>query len=146
MYLSLSHLFYLACLVQLCLALCDPIDCSLPGSSVHGILHARILEWVAIPFSRGIFLTQGLNWGLLHCRQILYHLSHQGSPLKPSLLLQMAKFHIFMTEECIYVCVCIFIYHTFFIHLSVDLMWCRILIDLQILNHPCTSGINLNWL
>ena len=33
--------------------LCDPMDCSLPGSSVHGISQARILEWVAIPFSRG---------------------------------------------------------------------------------------------
>ena len=38
---------------QLYLTLCDPMDCSLPGSSVHGILQARILEWVAIPFSRG---------------------------------------------------------------------------------------------
>ena len=38
---------------QLYSILCDPMDCSLPGSSVHGILHARILEWVAIPFSRG---------------------------------------------------------------------------------------------
>ena len=36
--------------VQLCLTLCDPVDCSLPGSSVHGILHARILEWVAVPY------------------------------------------------------------------------------------------------
>ena len=36
-----------------CLTLCDPMDCSLPGSSVHGILQARMLEWVAIPFSRG---------------------------------------------------------------------------------------------
>ena len=33
--------------------LCDPIDCSPPGSSVHGIVQERILEWVAIPFSRG---------------------------------------------------------------------------------------------
>ena len=39
----------------------DPLDCSPPGSSVHGILQARILEWVAMPSSRGIFLTQGLN-------------------------------------------------------------------------------------
>ena len=39
--------------VQLCIALCDPMDCSLPGSSVHGILQARILESGAIPFSRG---------------------------------------------------------------------------------------------
>ena len=38
---------------QLCPALCDPMDCSLPGSSVHGILQARILEWVAKPSSRG---------------------------------------------------------------------------------------------
>ena len=37
---------------QSCLTLCDPMDCSPPGSSVHGILQARILEWVAIPFSR----------------------------------------------------------------------------------------------
>ena len=39
--------------VQSCLNLCDPTDCSPPGSSVHGILQARILEWVAFPFSRG---------------------------------------------------------------------------------------------
>ena len=37
---------------QLCLTLCNPSDCSPPGSSVHGILQARILEWVVIPFSR----------------------------------------------------------------------------------------------
>ena len=39
--------------VQSCRTLCDPMDCSLPGSSVHGILQARILEWVTISFSRG---------------------------------------------------------------------------------------------
>ena len=38
---------------QSCPTLCDPVDCSLPGSSIHGILQARILEWVAISFSRG---------------------------------------------------------------------------------------------
>ena len=38
---------------QSCLILCNPMDCSLPGSSVLGILQARILDWVAIPFSRG---------------------------------------------------------------------------------------------
>ena len=36
---------------QSCPTLCDPMDCGLPGSSVHGILQARILEWIAIPFS-----------------------------------------------------------------------------------------------
>ena len=40
-------------LLQSCLTLCDPIDGSPPGSSVHRILQARVLEWVAIPFSRG---------------------------------------------------------------------------------------------
>ena len=62
----------------------DLVDCSLPGSSVHGIFQARILEWVAFPF-QGIFLTQGSNLGLPHCRQMLYHLSHEGN-LKPILL------------------------------------------------------------
>ena len=39
--------------IQSCPTLCDPMDCNLPGSCVHGIFQARILEWVAIPFSRG---------------------------------------------------------------------------------------------
>ena len=42
---------------QSCVNLCDPMDCSLPGSSVHGILQARLLEWVAILFSRGYSQT-----------------------------------------------------------------------------------------
>ena len=66
---------------QLCLTLCN-LWTSLPGSSVHGILQARILEWIAIPFSRGIFLTQGSNLGLLHCWWVLYCLSHQGRPTR----------------------------------------------------------------
>ena len=60
--------------------LCDPVDCNPPGSSVHRILHARILKWVSHSLLQGIFLTQGLNTGLPHGRQILYHLSHEGSP------------------------------------------------------------------
>ena len=39
--------------LQLCPTLCDPVDCTLPGSSVHGILQARTVEWVAMPSSRG---------------------------------------------------------------------------------------------
>ena len=42
-----------ALVTQSCLTLCDPKDCSLPGSSAHGILQSRILEWVSIPSSRG---------------------------------------------------------------------------------------------
>ena len=59
------------------------MDWSLPGSLVHGIFQARILEWAAISFSRGSSQdqSQGLNLGLPHCRQMLYRLSHQGSPM-----------------------------------------------------------------
>ena len=64
---------------QSCPTLCDHMDDSPPGSSVHGILQARVPEWVATP-SPGDFLAQGSSLGLLNCRQILYHLSHQGSP------------------------------------------------------------------
>ena len=62
--------------LQSCPTLCNPMDSSPPGSSVHGILQARILEWVAISF---IFPTQESNPGLPHCRQTLWPLSHQGS-------------------------------------------------------------------
>ena len=47
---------------QLCLSLCDPMDCSPPGSSVHGILQARTLEWVAISFSRGSSWPRDWTW------------------------------------------------------------------------------------
>ena len=84
---------------QSCLALCDPMDCSPPGSSIHGIFWARVLEWVAISFSRGssrprgwtkvsfiagrhftIWATRESLVGFLHWRQILYQLSHKRHP------------------------------------------------------------------
>ena len=49
---SSGQLFLSVLVIQSCLTFHDPMDCSPPGSSVHGILQARILEWVAIPFSR----------------------------------------------------------------------------------------------
>ena len=70
-----------ALVAQLCLTLCEPMDCSPPGSSIYGILQARILESVSIPFLQGTFSTQGSNPGLLYCRQILYCLSHPGKPI-----------------------------------------------------------------
>ena len=88
--------------IQSCLSLCDPTDCSLLGSSVCGIFQARVLEWVPISFFRGSSQPRAWTWvspiagrhftvwttrealvynpGLPHCRQILYHLSHKGSP------------------------------------------------------------------
>ena len=64
---------------QSCLTLWDPVDYSLPGSSVYGIFQARVLKWVAIFLLQGIFPTQRSNPGLPHCRQTLYHPSHQES-------------------------------------------------------------------
>ena len=52
----------LVSVAQACPALCDPVDCSLPGSSVHGILQARVLEWVAISFSRGPSQARDRAW------------------------------------------------------------------------------------
>ena len=52
-FISAFHLCVCVLVAQLCPTLCDAMDCNLPCSSVRGILHARILEWVAIPFSRG---------------------------------------------------------------------------------------------
>ena len=111
-----SYTYFFFNFAQLCLTLCDPMD-----YVVHGILQARIPEWVAFLFSRGfsqardwiqvslvagrfllaepqgkpkntgvgslcllqqIFQTEKLNWGLLHCRRILYQLSFEGNPRK----------------------------------------------------------------
>ena len=66
--------------------LCGPMDCSPPGSSVHGILQARILEWVAIP-SPGDLPDPGIKPG-----QILYHLSHQRSPVPDLILVWVLSF------------------------------------------------------
>ena len=63
---------------QSCPTLCDPMDCSLPGSSVHGVFQARILEWVAISFSRRP--SQPRDWTQVSCivGRRFYCLSHQG--------------------------------------------------------------------
>ena len=81
--------FYLGLLLQRAQALqsrptlCDPMDHSPPGSSVLGISPARILEWLAMPSSKGIFLILGSNphhLCHLHCRRILYVLNHREAP------------------------------------------------------------------
>ena len=72
---ALSHL--------LCPTLCNAMDCGQPGSSVHGILQARILEWIAMPSSQGTFPTQGSILSLLHFRQFLYHWTTEEAPWSP---------------------------------------------------------------
>ena len=78
-------------IAQSCPTLCDPTDCSPPGSSVCEILQARILEWVSIPFSRGSSQSRDRTCTLPHCRQILYRLSHQGSPESKKPLCQIVR-------------------------------------------------------
>ena len=122
---------------QSCPTLCDPMDCI-----VHGIMQARILEWVAntgmgshwgssqpgikprsptlqadslraepqrkpkntvvgsLSLLQWIFLTQELNRGLLHCRQILYQLSYEGSPFDTELWLKIQLLHGCMSDNC----------------------------------------------
>ena len=84
-----AHSFHLPRLRQCrkCLSLCDPVDCGPPGSSVHGILQARILEWVAISFSRGS--SRPRDQTLVSCisgigRQVLYHGHHLGGLISSS--------------------------------------------------------------
>ena len=70
---------YVLCLVaQSCLTLCDPVNISLPGSSVHGDSPGKNIEVGCHTLLQGIFPIQGSNPGLPSCKQILYHLSHQG--------------------------------------------------------------------
>ena len=69
------------CLVaQSCLTFCNPMDCSLPGSSVCGDSPGKNTGVGCRAFFQGVFPTQGSNPGLPHCRWILYQLSHKGSP------------------------------------------------------------------
>jgi len=73
-FLGLDFLALKVKVTQLCPTLCDPMDCSPPGSSVHGVLQASILKGVAIPFSRGL-----PNPGI-EARSPALQESHQGSP------------------------------------------------------------------
>ena len=74
---------------QSCLTLCDTMDRSPPGSSVHGILQARILGWVALPFSRGSSWPRDQTWVAPMAGRLFYHMSHQESLLSISELLQI---------------------------------------------------------
>ena len=82
---SLSFTVYFLCAVlflvaQLCATLCDPMECSRSGSSVHGDSLGKNTGVGCHALLQGIFPTQGLSPSLPHCRQILCWLSHQGSP------------------------------------------------------------------
>ena len=92
--------------LQSCLTLCDPMDYSPPGPSVHGILQARILEWVAVPSSRGSSWPRDQTQvSCVSCigRLVLYHLYHMGSPdpiyMYTYVLIQYLFFSFWLTLE-----------------------------------------------
>ena len=89
-------------LLQLCLTLFNSVDCSLPGSSVHGTFQARILEWVAISFSRGSSRSRNqTRISYIACigRQVLYHECHLGSPDICSVLYSWFPLKVTLSER-----------------------------------------------
>ena len=89
--------WYVCLVTQLCPMLCDPLDYSLPGTSVCGDSPGKNTGVGCHALLLGIFPTQGSNPGLLHCRWILYHISHQGSPWNR--VTDVEKKHKFTKEE-----------------------------------------------
>ena len=79
-YISTSFCSLLCLMAQSCPTLCDLTDCNLTGTSIHGDSPGKNAGMGCHFLLQVIFPAQGSNPGLPHCRQILYHLSHQGSP------------------------------------------------------------------
>ena len=92
--------------LQSCLILCDPMDCRLPGSSVHGVSQVRTLEGLAVPSSGGIFLTQESSlclFCLVHWQAGSLPLAPPGKPLKLHASEQISR----PSAVCVCVCVCV---------------------------------------
>ena len=82
----MSFLLSSAKWIQWCPTLCNPMDCSPPGSSLHGVFQARILGWVAISFSRGSSQPRNrthISYISYIGKRVLYHSHHLGSPFDP---------------------------------------------------------------
>jgi len=95
-----TYIYAVLCLVaQSCLTLCDPMDCSQSVSSVRGDFPSKNTGVGCHALLQEISPTQGLNPGLSHCRQILYHLSHKGSPCVCICI------HVYV-YTCIHICIC----------------------------------------
>ena len=78
---TICHCFLVAWVcAQSCQSLCNTMDCSLPGASVHGISQTVILEWVAVSYSRGSSRTQGSNPHLLHWQADSFPIAPPGKP------------------------------------------------------------------
>ena len=106
------------------------MDLNLPGSSVHEILQARILEWVAMPTSRGIFVNQESNPFLL----CLLHWQAGSLPLVPP---GKPKCPLMQVKLCVCVCVCVYVYVQSNIY--------RIYIIIYILNYIKQNSDYQSW-
>ena len=83
---------------QSCLTLCDPMDCGPPDSSVRGILQARILEWIAIPFSRGSYRHRDWTWVSCIAGRFFTVWATHSLPLKTEEMLSFACH--FLSVDC----------------------------------------------
>ena len=110
--------------LQLCLTLCNPMDCSLPGSSVRGILQARILGWVAIPFSRESSQTREWTWVSLFAGRF---------------------FTIWATREAhmyVYIYIFLFVFFSIIVHLGYW-MYFHVLYSRTLFIHPVYNSLHL---
>ena len=94
-----SHVLWLV--TQSCPTLCNPMDSSPPGSSVHGDSPGKNTGVGRLSLLQGTFQTQELNWGLLHWRRILYQMSYQGSLVQSHMSCVIVFFFFFM-QHCLW--------------------------------------------
>ena len=118
--------------------LCDPTDCSLPGSSVHGILKARILEWIVMPFSRGsswpgmefpYLMSPALAGGFFTTRATWeahptsgYYLINMALYFQPIIKFLFQLPHSF---QILFINTYIIIYDCIIMRIFIEVLWCR---------------------
>ena len=111
--------------LQPCLALCNPMDCSSPDSSVHGILQARILEWVTMPSFRGS--SRSRDQTKISCVFCIPGGIFTTEPLQAPILGARLKFVFYL---CFYLCMCMYVFmyvyvYWYSLHYPKNLRWLR---------------------
>ena len=132
----LSHIVICMCTksLQSCPTLCDPMDCSPPGSSVYGIFQVRVLKWVAMPFPRGSSWPRDWTCGSFSSyisKWILLLLSHQGS----SLLCETYSYTLFDLRFVESMC--------FYLKKIIQV---KIMLCIPIKKNPTRSSITMGWI
>ena len=113
------HAAYKMLVTQLCQTLCDPLDCSPPGSSVHWISKARILEWIGICFSRGS--SQPRDWTHISCLAGRFVTTEPPGEKKKKKYIYIYIYIIYMyVGVCVCIYIYIYIYNTYILFFSYD--------------------------